>query len=1043
MMRLRLPQSPIVRLALVTTLLTCGLLLMSDLLGLFPQHRQVMLAARRTVAESIAVQTVAAVRSDTVATLPETFATLIARTPAVRSIALRRGDGDIVASAGPHARYWTLQRGAASTETLVRVPILRDEARWGNLEIAFDPIAQDAAPGGLPRSLLTVLGFVAVAGFIAYLVLLRRALSELDPSAVIPQRVRNALDALAEGLVVVDAEGRIMLANRAFTTRLGVPAERLLGNALDGLEWLPPDGEGPAAPPWAAVLAGRASEAQGQLRIATADRQRFTFAVNAAVVTAGDGSPRGAFITFDDLTAVEQTNDELRRTLQKVEVMQRDLARQNQELLVLATRDSLSGVLNRRALFEAFDNLLTQANQQGGEVSCLMVDIDRFKSINDRYGHGVGDKVIKMVAGALNDTARATDLVGRYGGEEFCVLLPDTPLEEAREVAERIRRAIQDGVGVKFSTPMTVTASFGVSSTRFGATAPLDLCNQADRALYVAKESGRNRVVTWPEASAYAAETPAVVAEPPATAAAAPSAPPAGNEDAALRDRIAALERALTDSERARAGALMKVDASASAWPLLQDRIDQALRRTRRVGTHISVMALVLDRLDTVNAALGQSYVDRLIGAFHQRLHEHLRGVDTVSYLQGEEPGVVLVQLAHDEFVVVLTDLKQATDVSRIAERIVELARNPFVLDGNEIYVTARFGIAVAPGDGDDAQALVANANAALRHLRQHPDEPYRYFSPHMNALAVARLRAESDLRHAVERGEFVLHYQPRIDVRSGAITGLEALVRWQHPQQGLVFPDRFIPLAEEIGLIGAIGDWVIDAACRQLRQWQSTHLSTLEMAINVSPLQLRDAGFPARLQSLAAAAGVEPGRIELEITESVVIGNVDKVVSMLQELSAAGFLSALDDFGAGYSALGYLRALPVHRLKIDRSFLAGLGENLTDYSIVSSVIELAHSLGKRVVAEGVEAEAQWEALRELGCDEVQGYFFSRPVVAATVDELLARGSPFQRKLRLIHHSDQPRFASSRPVIKGVLNEASDPAVAARMRERLGAPTGG
>lgn len=389
-----------------------------------------------------------------------------------------------------------------------------------------------------------LLVFIVLGGCVVLLPLRRRAPAALDPGAVIPQGVRNALDALAEGLAVIDAQERILLVNTAFATRIGQPAAQLLGRSLAALAWLPPEGRTALPPlPWREVLAGHKTDVRGELRSETAGRQASRFAVHAVAIVDDDGTRHGAVVVFDDLTAVEQANGELRRALRKIEGMQRDLARQNQELLVLATRDALTSVLNRRALFEAFATLFDEARVAGTELSCIMVDIDRFKSVNDRYGHGVGDKVIKRIAEVLGDTARATDLVGRYGGEEFCVLLPRTSLDEAREVAERFRLAIQDGVGAKFSTPLKITASFGVSSTRHGAAEPLELCNQADRALYFAKESGRNRVATWPEAAAHAAGP------------AAPSAPPPASVEQVLRERITALERALRDSERARRGA--------------------------------------------------------------------------------------------------------------------------------------------------------------------------------------------------------------------------------------------------------------------------------------------------------------------------------------------------------------------------------------------------------------------------------------------------------------------------------------------------------
>ncbi|MCP5143389.1 MAG: EAL domain-containing protein [Gammaproteobacteria bacterium] len=1046
-MILRLLQSPVIRLSLALAMMTSGLLLVADLVGIFPNQRAVMLDARKTVSESIAIQTVAAVESGETDMLSEVMNSVTARDPSVKSMALRDKSGAIVTAAGDHDKFWTSKTGEASNETQVQVPVYNGENRWGTLELAFTPIGGDRSLNGLPRSFLVVLLFISCAGFAANFLLLRRALRELDPSAVIPPRVQAALDALAEGLVIIDSRERILLANQAFSRKVERPQSMLVGQTMATLNWQPYDDEEalPEVLPWSEVLRDNTVDTGVHLRMETATGTMLSFAVNAVPVTAGDGSVRGALTTFNDLTQVELAYRELSRANQKLESAKRDIARQNQELLVLATRDAMTGVLNRRALFEAFENLLVESVTGGIPLCCVMIDIDKFKSINDSYGHGVGDKVIKAVAAILNDTARATDIVGRYGGEEFCALLPGTDLKQGEVLAERIRVAVQDGVGGKANTPFQVTVSLGVSSTEFGAHEPMDLCNQADRALYVAKESGRNRVVPWSDVAEYLgsdtvtrAEKPA---EPPAPAKAAPGE--SFPRESELAVRIEQLERALSESERQRARALMEHPhgggTSVSSWALLQDRLEQSLMRTRRSSKHVAVVAIEIDAYRTVNSTLGMTSGEKMIDAVNERLAGNLREIDTISMPQDGDPGVVLTRLTNDEFVLVLADFDDKAMVPRVVERLGSVFRDPFDIDGSEIFVTPRLGVAVYPGDGKNATELVANANAALRFARQRSDRTtYHFYSSEMNEKAREQLRVENELRHAIEREEFVLHYQPRIDLASGAITGMEALLRWNHPAHGMIFPDKFVPMAERLGLITQIGEWVAGAACRQVDAWSANGFGELELAINVSPIQLRDDKFLHKLREKVAKYGVPAERIELEITESVVIDNIDVVLDLMRKLADEGFKLALDDFGTGYSSLGYLRRLPLHRLKIDRSFLRGLGQNMTDYAIVSSVIEMSHSLGMRVVAEGIENEEQWVALCELGCDEGQGYLWSRPVSVEDAVTLLEKNSDLRQKVRMIHASRAEQFESARRIaIKGVLNDAGPLDVETLMRDKI------
>lgn len=416
---------------------------------------------------------------------------------------------------------------------------------------------------------------------------------------------------------------------------------------------------------------------------------------------------------------------------------------------------------------------------------------------------------------------------------------------------------------------------------------------------------------------------------------------------------------------------------------LFQDRLAQALARARRAGgagEQVAVMLLDLDGFKHVNDALGHATGDRLLQAVALRLRPVLRASDTLARLGG------------DEFALVQTGVRQPADAAALAAKLLGHLAEPFAVEGHAFHVSASFGVALAPRDGADGEALLKAADLALYRAKAEGRGGVRFFEPGMDAQARARRRLEGELRLALERGELVLHYQPQLDLRAGRFTGVEALVRWRHPERGLVPPAEFVPLAEATGLIRPLGTWVLRAACRQAAAWRETGLPPLTVAVNLSPAQLRDRELPAvvaqALRHLPAAAL----QLELEITEGVLVESLGgEAGGVLGQLVAGGVELAIDDFGTGYSSLAYLKQLPARSLKIARGFVAGLGADPADAALVRAVVELAHGLGKRVVAEGVETEAQLAFLRGIGCDAAQGFLLARPQPAEAVPGLLAR----------------------------------------------------
>ena len=421
---------------------------------------------------------------------------------------------------------------------------------------------------------------------------------------------------------------------------------------------------------------------------------------------------------------------------------------------------------------------------------------------------------------------------------------------------------------------------------------------------------------------------------------------------------------------------------------LLNDRIAQAITLAERNRVQIAVMYMDLDRFKTVNDSLGHSVGDRLLQEVARRLRGAMRSSDTVSRQGG------------DEFVILMPDVADPAAVAHGAQKILDAVSKPYTIDGHELVTTPSLGISVYPTDGRDVETLLKNADAAMYHAKESGRNNYQFFTHDMNARAVERLSLERSLRRAIERSELRLHYQPQYEVGSGRIVGMEALIRWEHPELGLLLPGRFMPLAEESGLILPIGEWVLNEACRQSREWQDQGLQAVRIAVNISALQFSSIGFAATVEAALRSANLEARHLELEVTESVIMQGAERVTDSLEQLKTLGLELAIDDFGTGYSSLSYLKRFPIDKLKIDRSFVRDITTDKDDAAITSAIIALTHNLGLRAIAEGVETREQYEFLEREGCDEVQGFLFSKPLPAAQCVDLL-KIQPGKRKKRL------------------------------------------
>jgi diguanylate cyclase (GGDEF)-like protein/PAS domain S-box-containing protein len=403
---------------------------------------------------------------------------------------------------------------------------------------------------------------------------------------------------------------------------------------------------------------------------------------------------------------------------------------------------------------------------------------------------------------------------------------------------------------------------------------------------------------------------------------------------------------------------------------LLEDRLHKALASAHRRQEKLAVLFLDLDHFKVVNDSLGHSAGDLVLKDVAGRLQKVAREQDTVARLGG------------DEFVMVVNAVKESGDAAVVAKRVLDAVTAEGIIQGHPLSIGCSIGISIFPVHGRDTTALVKNADAAMYCAKERGRNNFQFFAPEMNAQALERLQLESDLRGALQRNELFLAYQPQLDVATGELIGAEALLRWRHPQLGLIPPDKFIRIAENSGLIIPLGEWVLRTACAQARQWQQQGLPAVPVAVNVSAVQFRQEGFLELIRRVLGDTGLSPQYLELELTESLIMSNSETILSMLRQLKATGVKLSIDDFGIGYSSLSYLKHFPVYKLKVDRSFVRDITLDPDDAAIISTIISMAKSLNLKAIAEGVETQEQMTFLRQHQCDEVQGYYFSQPLPA-------------------------------------------------------------
>ena len=481
--------------------MTISFMLTGDwLVNLVPDKSAQVLEYREKFSEGLAIQFSTLVQQGKLEAIDATLETMVSRNKDVLSAALRTTEGYILVVAGDHEQVWVNQLGNHSTFNFIQVPIFEGDSPWGTLQISFQPEQENSVWWFITHPWVQFVAFVGFAAFLGFRLFMKKTLRQLDPSSVVPKRVKAALDNLQEGVIFLDKREHIVLANTAFTKQVGQTSSALVGYSVANLPWRKSDPEEAIESyPWTTAIKEKKSEQGVPLLLSEPTGEPKKFIVNSTPILDERGAVRGVLSSFNDVSELEQANAHLLGVLKELEESRQRIALQNEELERLATRDPLTGCFNRRAFFDQMEKAFVAACKNNTELGCIMTDIDHFKSFNDRYGHAIGDQVIQVVVKALGATLRATDFLGRYGGEEFCIVLPGLDSVGTAKVAERIRSKIETeaGLAIRTTAGIQITSSFGVSSIASGAVDPSELIDQADKALYKAKEGGRNQVRQW------------------------------------------------------------------------------------------------------------------------------------------------------------------------------------------------------------------------------------------------------------------------------------------------------------------------------------------------------------------------------------------------------------------------------------------------------------------------------------------------------------------------------------------------------------------
>lgn len=954
-------------------LLTVSLILVADMIGVLPNKNKATLEARKKMSETLAIHIAKAAENNQVKVIQILLQQLVSRNDEILSISLVREGGKIVIQFGEHKKLWEKEYSdKTSTPSHIQVPILNGQKEWGKVQIRFTELSGSGLEGIIKSDFSLLLLFLAISGFFIFRMFLKRTLRFLDPSAAIPDRVREAMDIMTGAIIILDQKGQIIFANEAFPLLVDIPSSSLIGKKASELNWKFIKEKDSLAKkevfPWDKTLANNEVVSEIPIGFITSKKVNKSLLANAAPVRSQEGKVRGVIVTFDDVTQIEKKNTQLNTMLDDLKTTQKELEGKNRELSELASQDPLTGCMNRRSFFNMTEEYLKEADIKNEDMACLMFDIDHFKSVNDNYGHGVGDRVIRDVAEAARSSLRDTDLLCRYGGEEFCLFLKKTNIFQAAGLAERIRTKISllTFKDDKATRTLKVTVSVGASDFKQGMTKLKDVIDQADSALYKAKENGRNQVMRFGQ--------------------------DVNENTMSIENDLAAQVQPKKPNKL-----LQGFHDELTGLPgriLFVDSLKQMLFQKKKANNSDPVAVLIIDIDDfkRVNSSLGHAGGDILISEISKRVPSLIRRSDysvSSSMNSTHNAKVTYSRLGGDEFGIVVQHFGTKNKLDSIIERMSKDLSAPYHVEGQDIHVTPSIGVTIFPSDGTSEDVLLKNAEVAMYHAKNSGGDNYVFYSDGISPENEESLKCENALHDAIKNNEFLLNYQPKVNLRSGKITGAEALIRWRNANNEVIPPGRFIAVAERTNLIIEIGNWVMREACIQAKKWALSGFKDIRISINLSPKQFVKHDFIETVKKIIFESGVNPRNLVFEVTENILMENIENIIPILKEFSDMGIHISVDDFGVGYSSLNYIKRFPLHEIKIDRSFVTNISQGNDDTAIVSAIIAMAHALKLKVIAEGVETPAQLQVLGNLGCNEIQGYLFSKPVESGKMSALL------------------------------------------------------